>query len=410
MNILSLDIQNVLRLEALFIKADGKNVVLSGKNGAGKSSVLRAIEIALGGKEFMPEKPVHEGHKKGKVTVDLGDFVVTRTITEEGGGTLTVTSKDGAKYPSPQSVLDGLLGSLTFDPLAFSRMKPKEQAETLKKLVGLDFTALDAQRTQLYDDRTVAGRDLAAAKVKVANKAIDKTVPGKEVSVSDLMAKLTEAQGINAKENQRDKTLVEIRNRRSNLATEITELEEQLQDARQRLEADDKFITDEEQHRAATPLLDTTELTEQIASADSINAKIRENQLLVSDQQQLDLIQEEQDSRTEQIDTIDKKKQAMLAGANFPLTGLAFTDAGVTLNGLPFEQASMGETLRASAAIGMALNPKLRILMIRDASLIDEAGMKMLAAMATEKDCQLWLERVGDSEQVSVVIEEKGEA
>ena len=49
MKILKLTAENFKKLSAVEITPDGNVVVISGKNGAGKSSVLDAIEAALCG-------------------------------------------------------------------------------------------------------------------------------------------------------------------------------------------------------------------------------------------------------------------------------------------------------------------------------------------------------------------------
>ena len=68
--------------------------------------------MALGGGREIPEKPVRDGSKKGTVMCDLGDIIVTRSITEKGGGQLIIKDKDGKKYSSPQTLLDSLVGKL----------------------------------------------------------------------------------------------------------------------------------------------------------------------------------------------------------------------------------------------------------------------------------------------------------
>jgi hypothetical protein len=84
------------------------------------------------------------------VTVDLGDQRVTRRWTEALHA--EVTNREGASYKSPQAILDKLCGELTFDPLAFSRMKAAEQRDTLLRLAGLadKLNTLDATRADLY--------------------------------------------------------------------------------------------------------------------------------------------------------------------------------------------------------------------------------------------------------------------
>lgn len=150
MKIIQLRSNNVKRLTAVQITPTGDLVVIGGKNGAGKSSVLDSIMFAMAGKDSLPAMPVRRGASKAKVELDLGDIVVVRTFTPGGGTNLTVKSKDGRKFPSPQTLLDSLTGRLSFDPLEFSRQKPDEQAEVLRSLVGLDFEKIDLEYQKLY--------------------------------------------------------------------------------------------------------------------------------------------------------------------------------------------------------------------------------------------------------------------
>ena len=139
LTIVELRASNVKRLVAVTIRPDhqGNLVVLGGANGAGKTSVLDAITMALGGREQIPPEPIRRGAEHAEIVVDLGEIVVRRTFTAAGGGSLTVSNKEGARFQSPQTLLDKLYGTLSFDPLAFARQDPKTQAETLRKLLGL---------------------------------------------------------------------------------------------------------------------------------------------------------------------------------------------------------------------------------------------------------------------------------
>ena len=92
MKIVRLEAENVKRLVAVEIAPDGSLVVIGGKNGAGKSSTLDSIAMALGGKDLVPEKPLRDGAEKGHVEVDLGDLIVRRTFTAAGGGSLEATA------------------------------------------------------------------------------------------------------------------------------------------------------------------------------------------------------------------------------------------------------------------------------------------------------------------------------
>ena len=56
-------------------------------------------------------------------------------------------------------------------------------------------------------------------------------------------------------------------------------------------------------------------------------------------------------------------------------------------------------------AIGLATNPKLRVLLIREGSLLDEKNLAMVAEMAEKADAQIWLEKVGKGKECQVIIE-----
>ena len=56
--------------------------------------------------------------------------------------------------------------------------------------------------------------------------------------------------------------------------------------------------------------------------------------------------------------------------------------------------------------IAMSSNPELRVIRIKDGSLLDADGMAMLKAMASENDFQIWIERVADNDPMAVVIED----
>ena len=105
------------------------------------------------------------------------------------------------------------------------------------------------------------------------------------------------------------------------------------------------------------------------------------------------------ESRTKQIANA-------MAEANMPIPGLSLTAGTVMLNGLPFDQASDAERLRASVAIAMAGNPQLRVIRIKDGSLLDDGGIQMIADLAKENDYQVWLERVDSTGKIGIVMED----
>lgn len=419
MKIVSLKAENVKRLSAVEITPDGNMVVIGGKNGAGKSSVLDSIMYALGGQSAVAKRPIRNGQESASVTVELDDLIVTRKWTEKGSK-LVVKNGDGATFSSGQAILDRLVGRLSFDPLGFSRMKPADQAATLRDLVGIDHSDLDAKRAKLYSERTDINREVKRLAGAIESTPKHDDAPEEPVSVAGLMKELEEGQAVNTKKAESARQLAELGRELADEMEGVESLDGQIADLERQLTAAKEDRADtvarrdklKEEHAdfqalcEKMPTFDCEPIHKQIAEADGINAKVRANaeRANLSGQHQAEVKISE--GLTAQIDAIDKQKADDLAAAEFPLDGLSFDETGVSLAGVPFEQASSAEQLRASVAIGLAMNPELRVVLIRDASLMDADSMALVAEMAAEKDAQLWVERVGYGEECTVIIQD----
>lgn len=168
MKILELQAENIKRLKVVRIVPKGNTVILGGDNEQGKSSVMDCIEMALGGAGRVPSVPIRQGATAGKIRLDLGDLKVERVFSVSKGTSLIVTGADGKRIATPQAVLDKLYSTIAFDPLEFANQKPAEQVATLRRIVGLDFSALDAERARIYQEREAGGRVGTQAKARLA--------------------------------------------------------------------------------------------------------------------------------------------------------------------------------------------------------------------------------------------------
>jgi hypothetical protein len=78
----------------------------------------------------------------------------------------------------------------------------------------------------------------------------------------------------------------------------------------------------------------------------------------------------------------------------------------VTWNGVPVSQASSAERFRIGLAVCEARNPKLRAVLFRHGSLLDQETVAALKDWVAERDFQVFIEQVDcDSEAGAVVIE-----
>lgn len=405
--IIRLAVNNIMRISAAEVRPDGNPlVIVAGRNSQGKTSLLDSIAIALSGKN-LPAQPIKRGQANASVILETNELIVTRTFSQTGGAKLEVRDRDNNKLTAPQTKLDLLFSQTTFDPLSFANAKPIDQANTVRRIAGLDFAEDDKEYAEVFEERTAIGRDLRAAQAR-RDQYSRTDAPEREVSVADLAKQLADAtennQSISGLAGKRTAIFQHI----DGNAKEIENLEAQLAEAKRRsvVFAEQLIAVDEE--LKAKQLIDLEAIRGKMQTAEETNVKVRANQAFRNEHDEVIRLQGVQGALTARLEGINKRKQDALAAAKFPIDGLAFNDAGVTFQGIPFEQASSSEKIRVSLAISCALNPNLRVMLIRDGSLLDSDSLKLIGDYAAENDAQVFIEKVADDPEGCTVFIEDG--
>lgn len=405
MKIIQLKSENFKKIKAIEITpGDKSTIVISGKNGQGKSSILDSIFVALGGKPSDLTKPIREGEERATIEVELTDYFVTRTF-KQGSSKLEVVGKlTGEVMKSPQALLDKIIGTLAFDPLEFQNMKATEQRATLLKLTNLDLDSFAKKRESLYTERHDEGvamnqypeltfPEIAEAERIIATGKIDIT------ALSNEITEATKKEGA-TKENQRQ--VAEISQKIADINNEIKALElrrsalvEELQKA---------FII--ESALKAQPKLDIEAAQKKINEAENINAVYVKAEMALKQHEDRKKIKVRWEELSKKIDELDAERNSKLQQAKMPIDGLSVTDDNVTYKNIPFSQLSSAEKLKISMSIAMAMKPELRVIRIADGSLLDDDNMNVIKEMAGDKDFQVWIEKVDSSGKVGIYIEE----
>lgn len=416
MKIVELRVSNFARLTAISIRPDGAMVPVTGTNSSGKTSTLKAIWTALKGRAAAPPRPIHEGAEEAVIKLDLGELKITRKFKRDQAGEittdLTVIDNEGGKISrKPQAILDALLADLSFDPLAFSKMKPEDQYIRLRSLVpGVDFEKIARERQAHYDDRTRANRD-AKEEVTIAENIVlpDGSEPA-AIDVQDLVAQLSEKDRHN---NRREGFLSQIKERKARIERMNEELQEaqlRVNDLEERILANQADIPEMESN--VPVLIDVIPIQEKILSAQKVDAVRRLFQSRRDHERKAQDAQELSDNLTQSIAALDKKALDAIASAKLP-GGLSInpTERIVMLGGLPFASAGTAEKIVASAQVAMSLSPQLRVMLIDEASELDREHMNTLAQLAEANDYQIWACAVRDKgEGVGFVIEDGANA
>jgi len=418
MRIVNLVAENFKRLKAVDITPVGNLVVVTGPNGAGKSSVLDAIMCACAGGDVLPKKPIRRGQETARIQVDLGELLVTRKFTAAGSH-VVVEAANGARYRSPQHMLDALVGAIAFDPLEFSRMPPPKRREALRQVakIEVDIDALDGQNARDYESRTEVRRDARKLRGQASGIQYPEGLPAAPVDVSALTEALAQAGRDNA-------TLERRKARRESMAGEAAGNRQTAKGHRERAEklrreaaeleskAEDLESTAAEFERAmadAAPLpdpVDTKPLVAAIEAAHATNAHLEAKVRRETLEAEAAALEQRSDELTAAMVERTQRKHAAIASAKMPIDGLGWDDDDVLLDGIPFDQASQAEKIRASVAIAMAANPKLRVLCVRDGSLLDKESWRLLGELVDGQDYQCWVEVTDDAAKTGIVIED----
>jgi len=412
MNIIELRASGFARLTAVEIRPDGHMVPITGKNRQGKTSILKAIWSLILGASAAPAVAINKDAEQCTLFGDFGEFKITRTVKRREDGTehwdLKVVDASGARITkTPQAVINGWLGALTFDPLEFARLDAKKQFDRLKVLVpDFDFDATAKARKEAFDARTDVNRQQAQAEAAANAVPLPPGAkPAPPADVTDLLARIDAADAAKrnriAEENHRinERNQVDLwRDEAETLRAKASQLEKRANEREAELDAmaplDDLAIENIEALRAQITGADQTRQTialfeqRDIHREAAIELKAKSAKL------------------TAQIEAFDTAKAEAIAKAKLPVEGLSFGDDEILFNNVPFAQASTMEMIMTGAALAMAMTPKLKVMTIDEASELDSAALKTLADMAEQHGFSIWYTKVDEAGEVGFVIED----
>ncbi len=419
MKIIKFTAENIKRLKAVEITPTGNIVKITGKNKAGKSSVLDAIEMALKGKFAASRSALRKETQKGKVVLDLGDFTVTRSFTE-GSNYLKVETKDGFERKSPQKFLDDIVGAVSFDPLNFINADSKRQRELLLDFSGLKLDELDERRKEFYEARTIESRYLRDAEGRLKSIEQFPDAPEKPVQVTELLKELDSAKRYNAKEVELGDALCQLEDDEETTKETIARDKADIADMEKALKTlKDQLISEEA--TLGTMAKDITkaktavdnfkrkpekEIKGRIGNVEVINNQVRANLDHAKADDEVKKNRKRVNFLTTRIDGIDREKTEAVENSKLPIKGLSFSDDAVLYNGIELEHIAQSEKIRVGLEISMALNPKLKVLRITDGSLLDSTSWKLITALVKKNDYQVWVEQVDESGKVGFYLED----
>lgn len=427
LRVLAVEVENILRAKAVYIEPVNKLTEVTGRNAQGKTSSINALYMGICGEKAIPPDPVRRGADAGHVTIQLGDtgglkLKVTRKIKKRDDGSystsLTVENADGQRFSKPQEILNALIGQYMADPLEFMRSPAKAQFDALKGCVpGVDFDAIDAAQASDFAKRTDVNRRVKELRARASGVALPQRIPAERVDEPALVEEMQRAGERNAEIERQKSARLSAAARRDAHFKAATDKHAEAESMRARAdELDRQGLAEQENVKRVQSEIDAMPPLAEAADTSTIKTKIeqarRDNAAFDEAARQQDIIADAEIAEAEAADLTaamaarEADKKAKVAAANIPVKGITFGDGTILLNGFPLDQASGAQQLRCAVEVASALNPKLRFVRVKDASLLDADSWAELGALCEELDLQVFAETVQSGRPGAVVIED----
>lgn len=374
-------------------------IPITGKNGSGKTSLLRAVNGAMGGAARVNERPVNDASEDGTGYTDLlldEGWKVRRNHTPSNPkGSLYVKGPDGGKYG--QAKLDELNHFADPDLQGFFGLPLARKTEILLGL-GKDaelpkkLAAKKGVWKQLYDERTPAISEQRRARA-VPRPDGDKPEPVDTAAAIAEVRKLREQDRVR---QEAARAVAEEERRVQRIAGDIARQEAKVVGLRADLHAAEADLEDMKKDRRryeagvraerarVDALPDPTEAIEaymaHIASAEAVARSMRPWEAYEAAQVDAEHATAEATRITAEMDKVEAERVALIEAAEIPVPGLSFDSDGVPIyHGRPLEVASGGERVRIALAVAKAAG--LGFTLIDEGDVLDD---DMLAEIDAE--------------------------
>jgi hypothetical protein len=375
---------------------------------------------------------------------------------EKQAGRLIITDKDGAKVKSPKSALEQITGDISFDVDKFlslaktpsgtqSKEGVKRQIEMLKEFMPHEaqkaMIGLDHKKKELTEQRTAINNEVKFMeeqnKHEFTDEELEKYAEVKSTEeVDKKLNKLGEAieewQTANTAVNYLEKEIHEMNNLANQLdqtkekfdivknftesmapyknqqevtallaninkyKTHLADRIEMMNAAKEHLPKKQKKLDNGKDWLSKNKKPSTESLMEEKKAIEEWNKKAEKIAAIRERHVEIQKKKNEAIKLKEQIDQCIKDKKQIFIDHPLPVKGLTFTEDEVLYKGLPFneQQHPTSTIIGVGVKIAMAMNPNLKIIIIRDGSLLDKNLYNGILTMIEKQGYQLFIEMV----------------
>lgn len=430
-----LALENFKSLESKVIDIGGQSFIITGKNGAGKSSIIQALMSPLDAK-IIPSKPVKNGEERSQVEVVIagtnGGIPVKYTLTlfftpKNERGRLVVTNDKGESIKSPATFVKSLIGAVSFDVCEWLNEPTAKKLEKIKELTGckkeIDIINLNISekknekkfKKQRVDDLESILKNHAFTQEEIALY----TEPVDIKPLQEQLSKVAENQAtyddVSRKTKDFEQTVITCNKNVDAAASEIGRL-------KTLIAAQEAIIHENESNATAAAIKkekgegwlqsyarpDSTEINKLLLDATSHNEKHNQIGILGSQQKEMIKLKQELGAFDISIDKLDKMRSDLISKSQLPIPGLTFTDTDILIDNIPLEKGGVNtaKLIDTCVDIAQALKPKLKVIFIHEGSLFDKEALISIIKKVEEKGYQCIIERVTEAKEAEIVFTE----
>jgi DNA repair exonuclease SbcCD ATPase subunit len=441
LHVLKAEITKFKNIDYRIVEAQGRSMIIAGKNEKGKSSLIQAISCSFNS-VMTPMEPIKEGEEKASVEITIGGelegeqlkYKISTYFTPGNKkGRLVIHDSEGQPIKGGEKTfLDSLIGDISFDIMKFvdlgvtdngkrSKSGSKEQVEMIMSLLPQEalekIAKLGHEKTEKYDLRTDINREIKLYKGQIeasefSQEDIEKY--SKEKSIKEISERKAKAEKFNQAhekavefEENYIENAVDLENEAEEIEREISKLQKSLADKRQEIQnfLNKKVEVSKFLEKNPKPK-DIDAIDNEMQTLSDHNTKVAQVKELDAKKATLKEKEDESQKYSDRLTEIESEKKEIFSNADMPVKGLAFDEEGVTYDGLPLCETNIptSKLIEIGARIGMALNPSLRLLVVKRGESLDNEHMEALLEICSKEGYQLLIEKV-DSNKEEVEIE-----
>jgi len=426
MKISYIGFKNIMGIKELEF-TPGKVTVVEGKNGRGKTSVLRGIQAGIGGGH--DATLLTGGQEKGEVVIVFDDGMKLEKKIKRKSSKVSLTDREGKDIPRAASFLREIVDDIAVNPIKILTANAKDRVKLLLDSVPMQtpFDDLDAitgekldrtdtrhpmqvideKRASAYGERTDNNRYLKEKKTLVSQMREGLPFKADErdftAEVKELEGKLSllEKENAIAKDSAADWKTEMIDQLRGEMEFKINEARQVFDRKCALVQKDhDEDIAKVVEKNAPVIAELNTKIGETKALSEEALRVASSIQYIKDGENEIRVLEDESEGLTGVIEALDDLKANMLT--RLPVKGLEVKDGEIYLDGVPFDNVNKAKRVQFALSIASLRTAELPIVCVDNLEALDEESFAIFQDLASKTDMQFFVTRVSESPELNI--------